>query len=109
MKTLSFLTVIAAAIFLTGCGNNSSSSSGQGATTGTSVTNTLAGLKNSSDGTIDVSYLNSALALYNTQEGHYPKTLDELKPNYVQQLPILPPGTKLDYDSTNGTVKILVQ
>ena len=47
--------------------------------------------------------------LHLTQEGHYPKTLAELKPNYVSVLPILPPGMKLDYDSTNGTVKVVEQ
>ena len=43
--------------------------------------------KKTADKTIDVSYLNQALQLFNTQEGHYPKTLEELTPNYVAKIP----------------------
>ena len=97
-----------AAILVAGCGNNSTPPS-QGSTPGTNFASTLVNANKSGNSTIDVSYLNSALQLYLTQEGHYPKTLAELKPNYVSVLPILPPGMKLDYDSTNGTVTIVGQ
>jgi len=109
MKTFHLsLAAITAAILVAGCGNNSTPPS-QGSTPGTNYATTLVNANKSGNSTIDVSYLNQALQLYITQEGHYPKTLDELKPNYVPTLPMMPPGMKLDYDSTNGTVKVVAQ
>ncbi len=108
MKTFtSLLAAVVVAFLATGCGDNSSPST-QSATPSTNYLSTLASVDKNSNKTIDVSYLNSALQLYQTQEGHYPKTLEELKPNYVSRLPVLLPGMALDYDSTNGTVKIVV-
>jgi len=57
--------------------------------------------------TIDVSYLNNAVQLFNTQEGRLPKDLNELVPNYVGKLPATPYGTKLDYDPNTGQVKVV--
>jgi len=59
--------------------------------------------------TIDVSYLNEAIQQFNVQEGHYPKDLQELVPNYVAKLPVPPYGYKLDYDANSGTVKVVPQ
>src|ERR1700744_4201653 len=109
MKTFtSILSVGALALLVAGCNDKSTPSTPPSAPM-SSLSNTLAGTKNNSDKTIDVGDLNQALQLYNVQEGHYPKTLDELKPNYVAQLPILPPDCKLNYDSTKGEVKIVQQ
>jgi hypothetical protein len=109
MKTFTFiLAATAATLLVAGCGNDSTPQN-QTSSTGTNLASTLVNANKNGNSTIDVSYLNSALQLYLTQEGHYPKTLAELKPNYVSVLPILPPGMKLDYDSTNGTVTIVGQ
>jgi hypothetical protein len=35
--------------------------------------------------------------------------LDELVPNYIGKLPETPYGTKLDYDATAGTVKVVTK
>lgn len=105
MKTLNYIGMVAAAILLAGCDKDSTPTSSEGKI----PTNFLGDATSNTNSAIDVSYLNQALSLYNTQEGHYPKTLDELKPNYVQMLPLLPPGMKLDYDVTNGTVKVVGQ
>jgi hypothetical protein len=59
--------------------------------------------------TIDVSYLNRAVQLFNTQEGRLPEDLNELVPNYVGKLPETPYGTKLDYDPNTGQVKVVNQ
>ena len=61
------------------------------------------------DKTIDVSYLNQALQLFNVQEGRYPKTLAELTPKYVAQIPDAPIGFKLDYDAAKGEAKMVKQ
>ncbi len=65
--------------------------------------------KKHSEKVIDVSALNQAIQLFNVQEGRLPKNLNELVPNYVGQLPPTPFGTKLVYDATAGTVKVVQQ
>ena len=103
-------------VLATGCGNGSGSQNqGTNAVTGSTSNNpadylgTLVRAKKTADKTIDVSYLNQALQQFNVQEGHYPKTLEELTPNYVGKIPEPPIGYKLDYDATLGEVKIVAQ
>ncbi|MGO9587306.1 MAG: hypothetical protein ACLP2Y_14010 [Limisphaerales bacterium] len=119
-----FLILIATGLLLAGCGKNSSSPHPQGANTSqtTNTTDsahpapysadylgTLMRADKSAVKTIDVSYLNEAIQLFNTQEGHLPKDLNELVPNYVGKLPATPYGTKLDYDPNTGVVKVVQQ
>jgi len=119
-KSFLFLGVIA--MILTGCGDKNSGKPGAptnstaGSTnSGSLVTapvdylNTLVQADKSATKTIDVSYLNEAIQQFNVQEGHYPKTLQELTPNYVAKLPTPPYGYKLDYDANSGTVKVVSQ
>ncbi len=65
--------------------------------------------KKSADKKIDTAYLNQAVQLFNVQEGRYPKTLEELTPNYVAKIPEAPIGFKIDYDPTKGEVKVVAQ
>ena len=65
--------------------------------------------KKSADKKIDVAYLNQAVQLFNVQEGRYPKTLEELTPNYVAKIPDAPIGFKIDYDPVKGEVKLVPQ
>jgi len=123
MKPLFFI-LIAAGLLLAGCGKNSSGSHPQAAAA--SQTNNTADNANPaapSGGylgslmqadkyavkTIDLSYLNQAIQLFNTQEGHLPKDLDELVPNYVAKIPEAPYGSKIVYDPGSGTVKVVKQ
>ena len=123
MKT-SFLVLIATGLLLTGCGKNNSSPNLQGTNTSqtTNTTDSAHPAPSSADylgtlmradksavKTIDVSYLNQAVQLFNTQEGRLPKDLNELVPNYVGKLPATPYGTKLDYDPNTGVVKVVPQ
>ena len=101
---------------MAGCGNGSGSQNQGTNTVADSASNSpadylgaLVRAKKTADKTIDVSYLNQALQLFNTQEGHYPKTLEELTPNYVGKIPEPPIGYKLDYDATMGEVKVVAQ
>ena len=120
----SFFILAAAGLLLAGCGNNNSSPHPQAASTNktTNTTDSAEPAPSSVDylgtlmradkyavKTIDVSYLNQAIQLFNTQEGRYPKDLDELVPNYVGKLPATPYGTKLDYDPDTGLVKVVPQ
>ena len=43
------------------------------------------------------------------QEGRYPKTLEELTPNYVAKIPEAPLGYQIDYNATKGEVKVVKQ
>ena len=112
----SIVVSVATAVLLAGCGN-SSSSQNQGTNAAAASANNnpadylggLAQAKKTADKTIDASYLNQALQLFNVQEGRYPKTLAELTPKYVAQIPDLPIGYKLDYDAVKGEVKLVKQ
>jgi len=116
-----FLIWIAAGLLLAGCGKNGSSSHPQGATPA-QATNTAAVAQpsggylgalmqadKSAVKSIDVSYLNQAVQLFNTQEGRLPKDLNELVPNYVGKLPAAPYGYKIVYDATSGLVTVVKQ
>jgi hypothetical protein len=119
-----FLILIATGLILAGCGKNNSSPHPPGTNTGktTNTTDSANPAPSSADylgtlmradksavKTIDVSYLNQAVQLFNTQEGRLPKDLNELVPNYVGKLPATPYGTKLDYDPATGLVKVVSQ
>ena|SRR5208282_6854169 len=121
MKAL-LLVLAAVTVMLTGCDNKhsgkpgaptnstaGSTNSGSIATAPMDYLGTLVKADKSMTKTIDVSYLNEAIQQFNVQEGHYPKDLQELVPNYVAKLPIPPYGYKLDYDANSGTVKVVQQ
>jgi hypothetical protein len=120
----SFLILVATGLLLAGCGNNNSGSHPQAAspskTTNTtdsaepapSSVNYLGTLMKADKyavKTIDVSYLNQAIQLFNTQEGRLPKDLNELVPNYVGKIPEAPYGSKIVYDASSGTVTVVKQ
>jgi hypothetical protein len=121
MKTF-FLILIATGLVLAGCGKNNSSphprvadasktanttESSNPAPSSADYLGTLMRADKSAVKTIDVSYLNRAVQLFNTQEGRLPKDLNELVPNYVGKLPATPYGTKLDYDPNTGQVNVV--
>ncbi len=113
MKTHLFI-LAAAALFLAGCGDSS-----KPGTTANTVSNVVdapgnylgavVAAQKHAEKVIDVSYLNQAIQQYGAMEGHLPKTLNDLVPNYVAKLPETPFGTKLDYDPAIGTVKVVKQ
>ena len=125
---MSFLVLIAAGLLLAGCGDNNPSKQAQTTNSTATSTNTtvnyntgnpltapvdylgaVAQAQKYAVKTIDVSYLNQAIQLFNEQEGRLPKDLKELVPNYVGKLPTPPYGTKLVYDAGSGTVKVVKQ
>jgi hypothetical protein len=107
MKTF-LLISIATGLLLAGC-DKSKYGSYQDAKKEMDYGNTLVNAKKTADKTLDVSYLNQAVQLFNVQEGRYPKTLEELTPNYVSKIPTAPLGYKIDYDATKGEVKVVKQ
>lgn len=110
MKLIQAILVAATSTaLLAGCNDKSSSSSTQTETVNPAdvTNNVLVNSKRTADKTIDVSYLNQAIQLFNVQEGRNPKTLDELTPKYVAQLPTPPLGYKLNYDAAKGEVTVV--
>ena len=112
--------LIAVAAILTGCGKNDSNQTGQSTNSTAASTNggnvltapvdylgAVVQAQKNATRTIDVSYLNEAIQQFQVQEGHYPKTLQELTPNYVAKIPTPPNGYKLDYNASSGTVKVV--
>jgi len=70
----------------------------------------LAKAQQSAVKTVDVASLNQAIQLFNTQEGRYPKDLDELvTEKYIGKLPAAPYGMKIVYDANAGQVKVVKQ
>lgn len=58
--------------------------------------------------TIDIASLNQAVQMYQVQEGHNPKSLDELvQKKLIVRVPDAPYGSKLDYDPNTGVVKVV--
>jgi len=107
MKILNSILVLAAvAILAAGCGK---SSEPQKAVNPADVDNPLVNAKRTADKTIDVSYINQALQLFNVQEGRYPKTLAELTPKYIAKIPDAPLGYKISYDAVKGEVSVVRQ
>jgi hypothetical protein len=104
----SFLAAVSAFGLVTGCGEKPASET-QAVNPADITNNVLVNSKRTADKTIDVSFLNQAIQLFNVQEGRYPKTLDELTPKYVAKLPDVPLGYKLDYDATKGEVTVVRQ
>jgi len=118
MKFL-IIPVALGSLWLTGCGKSDSSQpaaatnaatkydSGNPLTAPADYLGAVVDAKKHSEKVVDVAYLNQAIQLFNVQEGRLPKNLDELVPNYVSKLPPTPFGTKLAYDATAGTVKVV--
>ena len=111
----SFFISIAVVVLLAGCGGKSSSGP-QGTNSVNTATNGFGGYVKSlgeaqkaADKTIDVTSINQEIQLFNVQEGRYPKSLQELVPNYLAKIPNAPPGYKIIYDATSGTVKVVQQ
>jgi len=57
-------------------------------------------------GQIDLAQLEQAIQEYNAAEGHYPRNLQELVPNYLANIPQMPPGYSLTYDASTGKVRV---
>ena len=123
-----FMILMAAGLVLTGCGKSNSNppnppTPAPPATNAAPTVTNKAEVAHPSGGylgalvqadksamkTIDVSYLNQAVQLFNTQEGRYPKDLNELVPNYVAKLPIPPYGYRINYDANSGQVTVVRQ
>ena len=120
--------VVAAALLLAGCSQSSSTKPAQGTNTVSTGTNAepkydtgnpltavpdyvgaVVQAQRHAEKVIDVSYVNEDIQLFNASEGHYPKDLQEMIPNYLAKIPPVPYGYKLVYDTNSYTVKVVKQ
>jgi len=127
MKASLFLAV-AAGLFLAGCGQSSSTKPAQGTNAVSAGTNAepkydtgnpltvvpdylgaVVQAQKHAEKVIDVSYINEDIQMFNAGEGHYPKDLQEMIPNYLGKIPPVPNGYKLLYDTNTYTVKVVKQ
>lgn len=113
MKSLnSILTLAAAAWLFAGCGDKSTPQTPAqtpDANAAAGSGNPLVNAKKTADKTVDVAALSQAVQMFNVQEGHYPKTLEELVPNYIAKIPEAPLGYKINYDAARGEVTVVRQ
>jgi hypothetical protein len=59
---------------------------------------------------IDTTSLDKAIQLFSVENGRNPKDLNELvDQKFIPRIPETPFGTKLSYDSSSGTVKVVPQ
>jgi len=116
-RSISFIAPVFAAALIAGCSDHNSNTkpttTNAAAKAAAPVTGgyleTLVQAKQTADKTIDASYLNQAINQFNVQEGRYPKTLQELTPNYVAKIPPPPVGYKFDYNPVKGEMKVVPQ
>lgn len=117
MKT-QFALVAALAFALVGCGHKeeapapkpdlNNNSSGNPVTAPVDYLGAVAKAKKTAEKNIDTVSLNQAIQLFNVQEGHMPKDLDELvKQKYIKEIPKAPYGMKIKYDATKGEVTVV--
>src|ERR1700690_1585237 len=122
MRVLLLIPMGAGLLLMTGCGQSSSatnSSATNDANTNfasgnpiTAVPDYIGAVGNAQKYAvkqIDLSYLHEAIEQFSAAEGHYPKDLNELVPNYIGKVPAAPYGSKIDYDPNTGTVKVVPQ
>ena len=114
MKT-TFSMLALATLVLTGCGDSS-----KPGTVANSVSNTVNApteylgtvlkAKQTAEKSIDTTAINSALNMFNQEEGRYPTDLNELvTKKYLRTLPPPPYGYKFSYDAAKGEVKVVKQ
>lgn len=122
MRVLLLIPVAAALFLMTGCGNSSSTTSpsatndantnfasGNPITVVPDYIGAVGNAQKYAIKQIDLSYLHEAIEQFSAAEGHYPKDLNELVPNYIGKVPAAPYGSKIDYDPNTGTVKVVPQ
>lgn len=117
----SILPMIAAAIFLAGCGDDDSKKTAQATNapakydSGNPLTvvpdyiGAVGQAQKYSEKQIDLAYVNEAIQQFNAGEGHYPTNLQEMIPNYLGKMPVAPYGYKIVYDANAGTIKVVKQ
>jgi hypothetical protein len=99
-------------MLLGGCGKNSKSQQAYNAVSNVvdaplNYVGAVVQAKKYSEKVIDVSYVNEDIQMFNASEGHYPKDLQEMIPNFLGKIPDVPFGYQLIYDTNTWTAKVV--
>jgi len=116
MKPPVFL-ILMAGLLLPGCGkkdtlpakptNTAASDSGNPLTAPVDYLGAVAKAKKVADKSLNTVGFNQAIQMFQATEGRFPKTLNELVPDYLHSLPEPPAGMKFDYNPTTGQLKVV--
>ena len=109
-KILFTAAIAVLAVLFAGCGKNSKSQQAVNAVSNVvdaplNYVGAVVQAKKYSEKVIDVSYVNEDIQMFNASEGHYPKNLQEMVPDYLAKIPVVPSGYQLVYDTNTWTVK----
>jgi hypothetical protein len=112
MKTLWLIPLLVA---FSGCSQKNDTPTQQSDTNSGSVLtapvdylNAAAKAKQSAVKTIDTTSIDKAIQLFQVDKGRYPKDLNELvTEKYIPEIPEAPYGSKIVYDSNNGSVRVV--
>jgi hypothetical protein len=102
----------ATAVFLAGCGKNPAATKTFNAVSNVvdaplNYVGAVVQAQKYSEKVIDVSYVNEDIQMFNASEGHYPKDLQEMIPNFLGKIPDVPFGYQLIYDTNTWTAKVV--
>ncbi|MDX1951225.1 MAG: hypothetical protein SFY81_03525 [Verrucomicrobiota bacterium] len=115
MKLLLFF--ICLAISLSGCGKKdepglltTNNSSGNPVTAPVDYLGGVAQAKKVAEKTVNTASINQAIQIFHTEQGRYPKDLNELMTQkYLTQTPPPPYGMQFVYNPTNGQFKVVAK
>ena len=115
-KTFSLLFAAACLCSIAGCKEKEkkaattadNTSSGNPLTAPADYVSALGKAQKSAQKTLSTLGLDQAIKTFYTEEGRFPKDLDELvTKGTIGQIPPAPRGMKYDYDAKNGTIKVV--
>lgn len=112
ISALSLLPVVVAVALVSGCGDSSKTGTVSNVVSNvvTAPVNYLGAVGQAqkyAEKQIDISYINQDIQMFNAAEGRYPKDLQELIPNYLAKMPVVPVGYKIVYDAATHTVSVV--
>lgn len=114
MKT-PFLILVATAVALAGCGDNSKTSQAvkqvdNVVSAPVNYVGAVVQAQKYSEKQIDLAYVNQAIQQFQAGEGRLPKDLEEMVAlHYLGKIPEAPYGYKIVYDAAAGSIKVVKQ
>jgi len=116
----SYLLTLLTGFLLAGCGksdpkadpkadsNDGKSSSGNPLTAPVDYLGAVGKAKKVAEKTVSSAGTTQAIQFFQAEKGRFPKDLNELVvEGYLPKLPTAPPGMKLDYNPSNGQLKVI--
>jgi len=95
-----------------GCGPSETPTEPAGSDSGSSgqgYLGTVSRAKPVAQKTLGAAQLKQQIQAFYATEGRFPKTLNELVPDYLPSLPPTPNGMKFDYNPTTGDLSVVAQ